>query len=344
MLTNMRGQVEADPMRIPAPSRMTPEGAESFARHLDRAAQTEPAAEPVPEPAKAPVEPAAEPRAAERAKEADGEPREHVEVGAQSDSDSDTAAAAAAQQGAQSPDVTQALSRGESERRESAGKGPDSPRTSRSPGATAEPLIAAVLQQGAQDRGVAVAPTGPAVTAIGAAKAGEAPTRGIDAAFARPSLPTRAAAVAPGYRANGAVSAELLEQARDSVFKQILMQLDGDGGEMRLRLQPPEFGELDLRLLVERGNKLSLTIAAERADVTQLLQKHLDELKQTLQASGLEVTDAQVHQRSAGGARDERPFADRDRYRGDDDAADATAANAALRRGYVTAEGLDFWA
>ncbi|MBX3463716.1 MAG: flagellar hook-length control protein FliK, partial [Planctomycetes bacterium] len=158
------------------------------------------------------------------------------------------------------------------------------------------------------------------------------------------ATPARAAAVAPGYRTTDAAAAERLEQARDSVFKQILVQLTADGGEMRVRLQPPELGELDLRLVVEDGNRLTLTIAAERADLTQLLQKHLDQLKQTLQASGLQVADAQVHQRGAGGAGEQAGFGPRQRRHAANAEPIAPAPFAAPGRGWISAAGLDFWA
>jgi len=96
-----------------------------------------------------------------------------------------------------------------------------------------------VLNPGAAGTGslpVAVAGNGNAVGAIGAAKAaGQPMTRaaGLDAQL--PNTPQRGQAVTAGYRTNNAASAQLLEQARDSVFKQILLKLNDDGGEMRMR-------------------------------------------------------------------------------------------------------------
>ena len=113
---------------------------------------------------------------------------------------------------------------------------------------------------------------------------------------------------------------------------------------VRVRLQPPEFGELDVRLVVENGNQLNLTIAAERADMTQLLQRHLDELKHSLQAAGLDVAGASVHTRGEGsrdGARDQRGQGGV--FAGDTDE-QAAATTTPRLGGYVSAEGLDFWA
>jgi flagellar hook-length control protein FliK len=333
-------------MRIPAPTRTNP-GSEPFAAVLDQVVQDAPATEVEQRPAdvaSARDEQAEEP-VTDSAAELPPEPRQPVDDHLESGADAATDDVMSHERAA-APEVTETLRRGESERRESAGKGPDSPRTSAAKGSGNEPLLAAVAQRSGPDRVLPSAVTngnsGPA--AIGAGKAGDAPTRGFDAGQARPTTPTRAAAVAPGYRTDTAAGAELLEHARDSVFKQILLQLDAEGGEMRVRLQPPELGELDLRLLVEHGNKLTLTIAAERADLTLLLQKHLGELKQALEASGLEVTDAHVHQRDAGAARDDGGFRSRDGRASRDAANDAAAAVTTLRRSYVTAEGLDFWA
>ncbi len=329
-------------MRVPAPARSSSNGGEPFAAVLDQAVQAAPAeVEPRPDPrdqhdAKPDDHPA------DQAAELPPEPREHPEVGDERPADTGAADSSPPQQAA-APEVTETLRRGESERQETAGKGTDSPRTSPAKAANTEPLLVAVMQHTAQDRGVTSAPVGNGVAAIGATKTGEALTRGFDAGWARTGTPGRAPAVAAGYRTDNAARAELLENARDSVFKQILMQLNGDGGEMRVRLQPPDLGELDLRLLVEHGNKLTLSITAERADMTALLQKHLDELKQTLQASGLEVTDAQVHQRGAG-ARDDGSFRSREQRNLRDEAATAADAMPQLRRSWVTAEGLDFWA
>lgn len=332
-------------MAIPTPRR-TDTGGDPFAAVLDRAVQDTPRERAVPEPAEArDAAPPADELPADQAAEL---PPETDAPAADANGD---AADAAVGDGATSPfaqtQPDDTLSRGESARRETAGKGTDSPRTSSPHGASAEPLVAVVVQQGVQHNGPVVAGASPnAITAVGAASAakgaGQALLRGFDAGDLRPNAPTRAAATTPGYRTQTVGGAELLEQARDSVFKQILLQLAPDGGEMRLRLQPPDLGELDLRLVVEQGNKLSLTVTAERADLAAMLQKHLDELKQTLQASGLEVTDAQVHTRGDGDRAAERGFAQHGRRHGADDTTDAAPEPPARR--WVRAEGLDFWA
>lgn len=237
--------------------------------------------------------------------------------------------------------------RGNGARRE-AGEGEPTARAAARP--SVEPLLAAVLHAGpvGQAAPAPIAVTGAngnATGAIGATRAVDAPTPGAQLPALRPQTPLAGAAVTGSYRTNNAASAELLAQARDSVFQQILVKLGNDGGgEMRLVLQPPDLGQLDLRLVMDQGNRLSLTIAAERQDMAQLLQRHLDELKQTLQQAGLEVAGAQVQTRS-----------EYERQRREQDAGPQGAVAAAepapngltdstRARGFLRADGLDFWA
>ncbi len=334
MLTNLRVRVESDPMRVPLAASMQLGRADTFANALERAvAERQPVAD---EPQRPAVEPApAAATAAERGDEATAdEPVAEVEEPAVADApvgepsvvdleQAATAAAPAAKVVDDSPKPAQAAA--------------PKPRS-------AEPLVAAIVTGGVANgpRTTTAAPATPAVAAVGGAKAGTAVTRGGDAPLARAGVPARAAAVAAGYRTSATASAQLLEQSRDSVFKQILLKLDAQGGEMRMRLEPPDLGELDLRMVVEHGNRLTLSIAAERNDVAQLLQQHLDALKQTLQAAGLDVADAQIS------ARDDRrrqtsqeAFADAS---GDpDDALPGATTITPRLGGYVGAEGLDFW-
>ncbi|HEX5052309.1 MAG TPA: flagellar hook-length control protein FliK [Planctomycetota bacterium] len=297
--------------------------------------------------APAPTPPAAEPVAKEPAPvedQAAEEPPEepHVEAGEHAAGDAPPEAVAHVQ-AASEPEETPR--RGESVRQETAGKGADSPRQPSRPASSISEqlLVAAVQRTVGNAAGPAVEPAAGVQAVAGGGAVREAMTHGIDGPGARTSLPARAPTVTAGYRTNAAASAELLEQARDSVFKQILMKLNQDGGEMRMRLEPPELGELDLRLLVEGGNKLSLTIAAERQDMAQLLQRHLDELRQSLQGAGLDVTSAQVQTRGEFARQQQQA----DARHGGGGSAFVPAeerARPAPRGGYISAEGLDFWA
>ena len=344
MLTTLHGRVEMDPMRVPLAARMSAGRDDRFEQVLqetvaaDEAVAPEPVAERVdeePEPTTDATDGSDRPREETRDEQALAEGRTQA---AEETTNPDGSAPTQAQQLVDDPH------RGEPVRQETAGKGADSPRTS-SARPSSEPLLVAFVQHAAQQPAAPVAVAASrAIGGVGATSAATGPTRGVDGWQQRASEALRAQATVAGYRTSSAASAELLEQARDSVFKQILLQVTDGGGEMRVRLQPPEFGELDVRLVVENGNQLNLTIAAERADMTQLLQRHLDELKQSLQAAGLDVAGASVHTRGEGphdGARDQRGQGGA--FAGDADE-QAAATTTPRLGGYVSAEGLDFWA
>lgn len=342
-IPNMQiGRVEADPMGVPIAASMSKGADDSFARLLqDSVANEQSTPEPAP---KAREEQTVPENEVPEAQSSRTEPRDNGtdvdqtdDHGGDSESDTDTSTT---DLGA---DVTESISRGETERQnKTAGKGTDSPRTSTQ---TNEPLIAATLQSQAanQQQFNGIAPGSGAQNAAAAVRTVEPTIRGTaSAAQANGSTP-KAAHVQTGYSTKSAQQAQMLEQARDSVFKQILMKLHGDGGEVRMRLDPPDLGQLDLRMTVEGGNKLSLQISAERQDINQLLQRHLDELKLTLQESGLEVTDAEVQTRSEFEQHNESEG----NGSGESSApSDSNAEQADLptqARGFISAQGLDFW-
>lgn len=336
ILSTVRGHVESDPMRIPTPARSST--GTSFESVLEQVAapESEPEATPAPREVERPQR---EEPVAEQREEPEPEPGTDE---APAVADEVVAAANAAAVHTAAPEVTETLRRGEPEPQESAGKGADSPRTS-SPALAVDNLLAAAMQRGAKQPGTPLLAGASGIAPITAAKGVDAPTRAIAMLAERGAAPTKAAAVAAGYRANGKVSAELVDQARDSVFKQILLKLTDGGGEMRVRLQPPELGQLDLHLLVEQGNRLNLWIGAERPELAAMLQQNLPQLQQALQDAGLDVAGAQVGMRDGSG--DGRAGADGGFAGGDD--RDQTNDDEGLPRwrgGFVSAEGLDFWA
>ncbi len=151
-------------------------------------------------------------------------------------------------------------------------------------------------------------------------------------------------AKATGYRTLNAAGVAMNEQARDSVFKQILFKLGKEGSEMRVRLDPPELGELDLHMIVDSSNSLRLSIGTERDDLRDLLQGGLDQLKKELQDSGLTVAHAEVHTRQGGDQRSADAFGDAKHPDANgSDADDALQLAASAPKGWYTANGLDFW-
>ena len=344
MLITLHGRVEMDPMAVPQAASLAAWREDRFAQVLDETVRADAettaenerdAATDEAEPTETPPAPTTEP----------DRPRDEAPADASTSLDTAQATSSHGAQPTQEPEVTEALSRGESGRQETAGKGTDSPRTSSGSRASAEPLLVAFVQHAAKPPATVVpGEAGRGVGAVGAVRAGEAPTRGIEGPAARANTVLRAPATVAGYRTNSAASAELLEHARDSVFKQVLMQLTEGGGEMRMRLEPPDLGELDLRLVVTAGNQLSLSVAAERADVAHLLQRHLDELKHTLQQAGLEVTNASIETRSEGGNRGHAHGGGHGSAAHDQDQPPPAAPFGGRTGGFVSADGLDFWA
>ena len=240
-------------------------------------------------------------------------------------------------------DVTEDLRRDRPEREPLTSNSSEASRASK---ATNEPLMTAAFHaaRGTSQPLDGSAPTS-AQTTPSNPRSGEQVIRGAANAQLASNGSPKTQRVQTGYATRNAKSMQLLEQARDSVFKQILMKLTDGGGEMRMRLSPPDLGQLDLRMTVEGGNKLTLMIAAERNDMAQLLQRHIDELKGTLQENGLEVTGAEVQTRE--------DFERQQSAADADDDASATpslndiaedVASAPQQRGYITADGLDFWA
>jgi hypothetical protein len=178
---------------------------------------------------------------------------------------------------------------------------------------------------------------------ITGARANDAAGRGKDASgsLERPQA---------GYRTATKAALQLDAAARDSVFRQIAMRLEKDGGQMRLLLDPAEFGELDIKFRIE-GKTLQLTIVTERPELATELQRDLAGLRDAAAAQGLEIGQAEIHAREdAPEGRDpsgwddqlDREFGAARRLRDAEDG-EREAAPVAHRH-LITADRLDFWA
>ncbi len=190
-----------------------------------------------------------------------------------------------------------------------------------------------------------------AVTAPGQAAPQTATATGADAIPAtRNAVGATEKASAPaattGYRSLNAATLRMAEDARDSIFRQIAMRLMPDGGEMRVLVDPPQLGELEMRMVVE-GDSLRLSVVAERPEVAVMMQKHIAELRQHLEAQGLTVTDTDIRSRDpqAEGSDDANRDA-RNQHNDGPSAGDETEQTRPMEfapRGFITADGLDFW-
>jgi len=142
-----------------------------------------------------------------------------------------------------------------------------------------------------------------------------------DAQIARlPQLsgaPSGAAAIAPPPTpgelgqavtrgAEGVATAAGPNPAARQVALQISRALDQDRTEIRIQLDPPELGEVDIRLEF-RELRLSATVSAERADTLDLLQRDARTLARALREAGVELADSDLSFTSGG--RHDRPDA-----------------------------------
>lgn len=334
------GRVDFDPLRVPTAAAMSPDRDGTFAERLEAA--TAGRREPRDDRAR-PTEHDAEPTQLAASEEARPEALPPAEDAPEPALPPERAEAPVAAAG-------QLPARGEPDRHIGTGKGPDSPlapfvreasaRAEREATAQDAPPTASPRQAFVPAGVPAQAVAQPLTTTVGGDRIGATAAIGATGATRTAAAAT---AAATGYRTWNNQSVQLAEQARDSVFKQILFKLDADRSEMRLRLDPPELGELDLHLTVEKGGQLRLSIGVERGDLAAAMRQDLGRLEHALQERGLQVVHTEVHARTGG---DGRPHGDTPHGRGNGSGSDDhdEAAIGALRRGgWVTAQGLDFW-
>ena len=131
-------------------------------------------------------------------------------------------------------------------------------------------------------------------------------------------------------------------KTRESVFKKIVLEMTPKGGHMSVRLDPPQLGQLDVNMIVEKGAVVRLSLGAERSEVAQMLDKHLPELKQLLAEQGLTVEDAEVFTHNFGNEQNQgRPL--RQNHQQGVPESELLETGPMHRTGYITTEGLDFW-
>ena len=191
------------------------------------------------------------------------------------------------------------------------------------------------------------------ITATNAASAVSAPGSKTAGAllFEKPHAGNRTerpASATPSFRSFSKQTLELAEQARDSVFKQIAFRLTPERGEMRMLLDPPELGQLDVRLSIDQGGRVSLNMLTERPELAVMLDKYMPELTRALAANGLTVEQAAVGQQN----QDTRRQAQQ-QFIGEGDGSahsgtvtehdSASRLEDLARRGFYSAEGFDFW-
>jgi hypothetical protein len=129
-----------------------------------------------------------------------------------------------------------------------------------------------------------------------------------------------AGAVAGSYFATGVTTevAPIISRAPDGAgggepgphpaTRQVMLQisrgLDQDRTEIRIRLDPPELGEVDIQLEF-RDLRLTASVSAERSDTLDLLQRDSRALARALREAGLELADSDLS--FAHNGRNDRP-------------------------------------
>ena len=104
---------------------------------------------------------------------------------------------------------------------------------------------------------------------------------------------------------DGAISVEPgRHPATQQVALQITRALDQDRTEIRIRLDPPELGEVDIQLEF-RDLRLTAAVSAERSDTLELLQRDSRALTRALREAGLELADSDLSFAHSG--RNDRP-------------------------------------
>lgn len=90
--------------------------------------------------------------------------------------------------------------------------------------------------------------------------------------------------------------------APERVPERLRSAIESGKQEVRIKLDPPELGGLDVRIAIE-GGEVRVVVRAEHADAAALFQQSLGELRHQLAESGLRLADAEV---STGGEERER--------------------------------------
>ncbi len=91
---------------------------------------------------------------------------------------------------------------------------------------------------------------------------------------------------------------EISDDDKVDIIREARMLARAGGGEARIQLHPPQLGELSLRVTVTE-HAVTVSIVAEHAQIADLMARHLPELRQALQATGLRFDNLELDARSA---------------------------------------------
>ncbi len=86
------------------------------------------------------------------------------------------------------------------------------------------------------------------------------------------------------------------EKNVDNIVTNITGGIASHGGSMKIRLDPPNLGELQVDITVDRDGALSASFQTSNDEATRLLSHNLQNLKNSLEATGVSVDKIQVKQ------------------------------------------------
>ncbi len=348
------GRVELDPMKVPVPIRASSKDYPSFDEQLQSVTgpsdrdQTPPREDSVKEPTPAPrPENSGEAQSSEQLEQS---PAASDQAPRSAEAEAVTAKANALPAEGGEVQEKGTPNGGASARRTNAGKGVEAPSiySAQESKADTDPVV---NQRKVSDELLSQA----FVAGSGADKqagAGNAQTRADGLGLKAESSSSRIRNESPlaGYKTVNKYSLQMTEAARESVFKQIAMRLTPEGGELMMRLDPPELGKINLQMTVEKQGQMRLVITAERSDLAALLEKHMAELEQELQKQGITVTGSEVrHDDGQGNAQSKDGFGDLFSLNREDSANEEESQQNQFNQirpgdGFITADSLDFWA
>ncbi len=98
--------------------------------------------------------------------------------------------------------------------------------------------------------------------------------------------------------------------------------LEKGEGRVKLKLNPPSLGTLDMDVRV-RSNRVEVTVMADNKDVRQILQTHLDDLKNALQDRGLQMDRFNIQWQNGSQGRNFREYAGGSAFWGNDGGSNA---------------------
>jgi hypothetical protein len=133
--------------------------------------------------------------------------------------------------------------------------------------------------------------------------------------IAQPATVDGGALAPPVARAEGIIAVEPgPDPAARQVALQITRALEHDRTEIRIQLDPPDLGEVDIQLEF-RDLRLCATVSAERPDTLDLLQRDARSLVRALREAGIELADSDLsftsgdrHDRPDAGVSGQRPI------------------------------------